>query len=41
MERIAILNMQNKDTASLKITDIYNQEGEAAGTSVHLKIKAL
>ena len=41
MERIAILNMQNKESASLKITDLYNLKGEAAGTSVRLKLKAM
>ncbi len=41
MERIAILNMQNKKTASLKITDLYNLKKEAAGTSIRLKLKAM
>ena len=38
MERIAILNMHNKDKASLDITDLYNLAGEPAGTSVRLKL---
>ena len=41
MERIAILNTQNKDEASLDITDLYNPAGEPTGTLVRLKLKAM
>ena len=40
LERIAILNMQNKEKASLDITDKYYPTGEPSGTYVRLELKA-
>lgn len=40
-ERIGILNMQNKEKASLDITDLYNPQGEPTGTKVRIKLKAM
>jgi len=39
LERIAILNMQNKEKASLDITDKYHPTGEPSGTYVRLELK--
>ena len=41
MERIAILNMNKKEKASLDIIDLYDTGGDPAGTSVRLKLKAV
>lgn len=41
MERIAILNLQNKQKASLVIKDMYHPSGEPSGTYVRLKLKAM
>ena len=41
MERIAILNQQNKEKTTLDITDLYNGDGEASGTKVRLKLLVL
>lgn len=41
LERIAILNLQNKEKTSLDITDKYHPTGEPSGTYVRLKLKAM
>lgn len=41
MERIGILNMQNKEKASLDIVNLYDQAGKPAGTRVRLMFKAM
>ena len=41
IERIAILNMQKKEKASLAIADLYDLSGKPAGTKVRLKLKAM
>lgn len=40
-ERIDIFNMEQNAESKVEVIDLYHENGESAGTTVHLKIKAL